>query len=480
MAARYGARRYSLFCVLIISAAGLLAARIALGTPYNVHPDEFIHVDAFCYFEAHAWLPPLNLNGLNYGPEGASRVYESEIVYWVFGRSAAGVDWVRGLGAAPPAPAPAPPASNLSPRQFLPMAISAAIIIGPEQAQCIAGRYFDFRLFNTALLIITLVILFGVGVKHAWAAAIGMALVCLPQVVYIYGYANSDGWALSFAIFLLVFAMAERHPLRSLRTGALLGLLTGIVLLSKQSVWPALPFAYALVGYRAVQDWRAAKAAWLRAPGRPGALAAAVALIVIMPMRVWYPLSQGGHLADQLAQIREDRASPGFKPSDPYAPGRQLRTKGIGLDQVVFNRYWMETSADSFYGRFGYQYYPAPAAAYGLALALAVLNGLLSVRVMRRHWQNLPDELRLGLMAAPCLLVVCVGASLYNSWTHDFQPQGRYILLAVVPVALWMWGTLPWESPRLRALRLISAAVLLVLCAYVLRHVVFLYPAFQL
>jgi len=234
MAQVYGAWRYLLICALVMSVAGLLAARTALGTPYNVHPDEFIHVDAFCYFEAHAWLPPLDLNGLNYGPEGASRVYDAEIVYWVFGRVDAAVAGIQRLQSVPPQSAA--PAAGLSQRQFLPLAINTAIIIGAEQAQCVRDRYFDFRLFNTALFLITLGILFGVGVKHAWAAGIGMVLVCLPQVNYTYSYANSDGWALSFALFLLVFALAERHPLASLRSGALLGVLTGVVLLSKQSV----------------------------------------------------------------------------------------------------------------------------------------------------------------------------------------------------------------------------------------------------
>jgi hypothetical protein len=208
--------------------------------------------------------------------------------------------------------------------------------------------------------------------------------------------------------------------------------------------------------------------------------AAAATLVIIAPMLIWYPLSQGGQLAARLEQIREARAVPGFKPSNPYAPGRQLRDKGVGLDQVVFNLYWMRTSAESFYGNFGYVDYPAPAAAYGLALALAGLNVALTVTVIRRHWNSLSDTVRLALMGAPILAGVCVAASLYNSWTHDFQPQGRYILVAAAAIAVWMWGTLPWEGPRQQAVRLASAAVLFILCAYVLRHVVFLYPVFQL
>ena len=57
---------------------------------------------------------------------------------------------------------------------------------------------------------------------------------------------------------------------------------------------------------------------------------------------------------------------------------------------------------------------------------------------------------------------------MYNSWTGDYQPQGRYLFIAIVPLAMWLWGLLPWEGAGLRAIRLISIAVLVGLCAVVL------------
>jgi hypothetical protein len=476
----FGAWRYYLVCALVTGLGGVLAVQIALVTHYNDHPDEYIHVDAFCYFESHAWLPPLDLNGLNYGPEGESRVYDAEVVYWVYGRAAAMLGWFRDRLASPGAPAQPPgPVAELSPQQFLPVVVQAEITVGPQQLQCLS-HYAVYRLFNVALFLITLGLLFGVGVRHAWAAAIGMVLLCLPQVIYLYAYANSDAWALSFALFLLVFALAERHPLASLSKAVLLGLLTGIVLLSKQSVWAAIPFAYTLIAYRVVQDWRGAGGARPQAVWRHGAAVLATAMLVIAPIRIWYPLSLGGHLETRLAQIREERAIPGFKPSDPFTPGRQLRSKGVGLDQIVLNLHWVETSAMSFYGYFGPIMYRAPLSAYLIALALAIINALLSLTVLRRNWKVLPDTLRLAFLSAPVVVGVCVAASMYNSWTHDYQPQGRYLFVAVVPIALWMWGTLPWESPRTRAVRLGSAALLLALCAFVLWQIVLQNPAFRI
>lgn len=476
MGSLFGARRYYLVCALAIGLGGVLAAQIALTTSYNAHPDEFIHVDAFCYFESHAWIPPLDVNGLNYGPEGESRVYGSEVVYWVYGRVAAVLGSLRDRPASPGAPTQPPgPVAGLSPQQFFPLMVLPDTL-DVQQSRCLS-HYTVYRLFNVALFLVTLALLFGVGVRHAWAAAIGMVLLCLPQVIYLYAYANSDGWALSFALFLLVFALAERHPLASFSKAVLLGLLTGIVLLSKSSVWAALPFAYTLIGYRVVQDWRGADGGRPQAVWRHGAAVLVTALLVIAPMRILYPLSQGGHLEARLAQIREERAIPGFKPSNPFTSGRQLRSKGVGLDQIVLNLRWMKLSAMSFYGYFGYMTFPSPSAAYLIALALAILNALLSLAVLWRNWKALPDTLRLAFISAPVVVGMCVAASIYNSWTHDYQPQGRYLFVAVVPIALWMWGTLPWESPRIRAVRLGSAALLLALSAFVLWRIVLENPA---
>ena len=74
MARLFGSRPYYLVCALATGLGVVLATQIALVTHYNANPDEFIHIDAFCYFEAYAQKPPLDLDGLNYGPEGESRV----------------------------------------------------------------------------------------------------------------------------------------------------------------------------------------------------------------------------------------------------------------------------------------------------------------------------------------------------------------------------------------------------------------------
>ena len=450
---RFGAWRYGLLAALFSCLACGLAFKIATITQFDVHPDEIQHVDAFCYFQFHGSIPALNLDGLYYTEYGDSRVTSGELVYQVYGRAAAALSWLGN-------------ALSL-PRSALPAGDSAAPTLQAQLASCQPG-YRLYRLFNVALLSATLAFLFVAGLRHAWAAAIGVGMLCLPQVIYVYSYANSDAWALSCSLLLLVYALAQRRPLSSLPKALLLGLLTGLVLLSKLTVWIAIPLAAAVIGYRMWRDWRAADKPKARPYLLNAAAALAACLLVSAPILIVYPLSQGGDLSARRNEVREARAIAGYKPSDPYAPLYRLRAKGASFGRILFDRHWWAKSAKSFYGLFGYLDVPSPGWVYVTALAAGAVNGLLSLVVVWRNRESLPDELRLVLGLAPLVVAGVVGASMFNSWTGDYQPQGRYLFVAIVPLALWLWGLLPWEGVWLRAFRLASAVGLMLLALGVL------------
>ena len=90
-------------CLVLTALTALIAARIALTTPFDHPPDEFVHLDAFHYFETNWWPPDLNADGLIYSPAGWSRVYTGELVYLVYGKIGALARLLPfGPGAEPP------------------------------------------------------------------------------------------------------------------------------------------------------------------------------------------------------------------------------------------------------------------------------------------------------------------------------------------------------------------------------------------
>jgi len=196
-----------------------------------------------CYFESHWWPPALNQDGLLYSPDGWSRVYNGEMVYLLYGKMGA---WIKPIATA----------------AFNANAITSAI---PSRRHSIflpvvflSGRcttiYQIYRLLNVLLLGLTLLFLFLSGRKHVLVAIVGLTLLCIPQVLYIYSYANSDAWGLSVSIFLSIFLLATPIPIGSSRYGVALGVLIGVLLLSKATFWLSLSWAIVLIGSRYVQQ----------------------------------------------------------------------------------------------------------------------------------------------------------------------------------------------------------------------------------
>ncbi len=435
------ARRYGLVALGLVALAGFVAAQMALQTRFNVHPDESAHTHAFCYFETHPWLPPLNAPDVEYDLYGQSRVYSREVVYQVFGTLTRVLTRLTG-----------------------------------QTTPCEA-HYTTFRLLNVLTLLVTLGFVFAVGARHAWAVALGVLMLATPQVLYLYSYANSDGLALSASLGLMLLALTERRPLTSLRRTLVLGVLTALVVLSKSSYWMSLIFAFGVLAWRVWQNSRADGQGFWRARAANGLALAVLVLGLIAPLRIYYPLSQGGDFAAKLEQAREDHASPELKPSTGAYPTARLRAKGVPFVAVLTSWPWFQATAMSFYGLFGYMTEHAPRLAYAVALLALGLNSVLTVNVAARRWPAVPNLWKIGLMLGVVMGACGVLASLYYSWTVDFQPQGRYLFPILVPLALAFGGTWPLETRRTRVVRLVSAAMAVAAAGYALWLAVLHNPA---
>ncbi len=442
-------RRYWLVSLILVSLTALVGMQIAGQTRFNVHPDETAHVHTFCYYETH-WLPPrLNSPDVTYDQHGQSRVYSGEVVYTLFGQARAALARLGDTLAR-------------TPNQTL-------------SSPC-ADRHQSYRFLNVLLLIVTLSVVFALGVRRPWAAALGLLMLGLPQVVYLYAYANSDAFSLSMCLFLMLHALTEPRPLASLPKTVLLGVLTALVILSKASYWITLFFAYGLLLW---QLWRSCSSEGgtnRRALVRHGLALAAVVLALSAPLRIWFPLSQGPDFGGQVIQMMEEHAIPELKPSTAVHPTYHLRAKGVGFGEMLLRYPWVKDSGLSFYGLFGYMVVPAPIPAYALAAAMLGLNALLTLRPARAHWRALPSAWKVAVALGGVMSLGVALAAAYYSWIWDFQPQGRYLFPMLIPMALWFAGLWAWETPRLRALRLASAALLLALSFYTLWTVVLRHP----
>lgn len=387
--------RTPLWAVAVVAAATSLSLAIALGTRGYVHPDERLHVEAFRYYASHVWPPDMNSDALVYDAYGTSKVYARESAYTLFG-------WLgRGPGVRP------------------------------------------YRLLGVALLPLTLGLLLFRRSRLAPTQALGLVLAAVPQVLYVFGYANTDGWSVCVSVALFAFALrlSESGAPWTWAECAALGLLAGLLLATKDNFLFALALPLVLLVPQA------------RSRATPGRLALVLVLAALppAPYKVIYPSTQDDYAGASWRQS-EQRAAPGFKPSDATPPVDVLRGFAV-------------RTAQSAWGVYGHMnVFHAPAVYAGVA-ALAALNLGLTVRTARRRWSVLPVELRRLLLTAPCVILANLALSLRWSLEVFYQPQGRYLFPSLLPAALLLAGTVAHEDGE-RGVRLASAGLALGLCAW--------------
>lgn len=465
-------RLYPLLYLLVLT-TGALAIWLATTTRPNAHPDENIHVDAFCYFEQHAWPPPLNRDGLRYSPDGWSRVYSGEAVYILYGQLGRVLKPLIGEGGLLH---PTPRLAD-GPRIYLPLLA--------DSSTCVLD-YRLYRLLNSLLWIATLAALITAGRRHRALLSLALLLCSLPQVVYLYAYANSDAWALSMSALLAAFALTRRSA-GGLQHRDLLGmgLLTGLLLLAKPSQWIVLPLCYLIWLWSPRPDGQPPATPNLRRVVTQAGATLLIGFLIALPLKGLYPLAQGDY-PRRLLEMREARARPDLRPSTLLDPAnRPALQRNLSNTQLL--REWLSTSLESFYGRFGYLEIRLPGWVYASA-ALLLLGGVgLSVAGPLRRRRDLSGQDRTLLAATLLFLLLPLPISLRSSWTAlaapdatawlpvllnpgpvvDIQPQGRFLYAALIPLALLL-SRAAQESRRGRHIYVGLWTALLLLSHYAL------------
>jgi len=415
----------------LILIASAIATWMALQSAPNVHPDELAHIDAFHYYETAWWPPAAGDERLYYDGYGMSRVFYGEMVYWVYGRIAAAF----GLHTRASAP------GNLQMQTFR-----------------------VYRLFNVALWAITLASLFFGKSTSGYATRVGLVLLCIPQVLYTYSYANSDAWGISTSIFFFLAALAcsRRAPAAwNARHVAGIGILSGLILSAKTPYLIALLLPATLLVYPAIQAWRRREVSFRKLLAL-AALAGLAAALIAAPLKVIYPLTQADYQA-RLQAAAEVKAVEGFKPSNPSNPNLNLAGHGVTLLTMLRTTPWLLMSTASFYGVFGILNIWGPRWIYGLAALCALLLMAITARRVSFHWHQLPLPDRLIYALSPLVLLANTAAALAHSLRVDFQPQGRYFFASLVPIAVLLLGPALPPSDRLVQQQTILSGGLLLL-----------------
>ncbi len=375
---------------LMIFILGLIMA-MAMVSRFNMHPDEYVHVQAAQFYEDH-WLLPAICSpeaAGTYSVHGVSRLDSFEIVYFFAGK------------------------------------FSRMLAMLPLEAH-LRLRFFNILLFGILLWLCL------VKSEHR---ILYLPLLISPQVWYIFSYFNSDAFSLFICFLLAYMVLEKRSPARQLvfedlPAAALAGRLMGAALLLAMVPLLKLNFYFFgifLAGFLVIRLLESGFSVPMRTWKRLG-LVVAVAM-VLAGGRFGYDVVQNGwDRSRKLTECRNQQARPRFKPNTPLRAqhfGLNLKKRGVTIEQM-FDRYgWGRISFQSTFGVYGYM------SLYGSILYYQVIKYLVYLLSALLVWSacfRTAFPIKLDLANVIICGLTLVGAAFWNSWNVDLQNQGRYFL----------------------------------------------------
>lgn len=441
-----------LFVVVLILGFGM-----AWRSAFNVHPDELSHVKSADYYTQH-WLPPKVGDPKareSYTLHGFSYLDEADVVYFFSGKFGA--------------------------------LLKATGMQG----------YHAYRLVNL-LLFAGLII---VWLRQEDSRLAFSLLLISPQIWYIFSYFNADAFPLFLSLLIahqLVGAdslfnryLSAKSITGHFRGALLMGLLIGLLLLSKRNYYVFLLFVpfylvlarlglttaatlfvaagvivtdifitplprwmyFAVVVALVAYVWWQ----WRRETDRRSITVWVVRLLVVVALaaaiaapRYALDLIQYGSFQAKsearrsyAEQITDDQ----FKPSslgiakESYY-GSRLKEKGVNYIEIFLPPWnWLAISAFSSVGVYGYMSILNSADYY---LIMLLLLGAMFYSMSRKLIREGGSEARhlLGLVAVFSLGMVFLSS--YHSWISDFQAQGRYLfpILGMLAAAVGRYSSL--------------------------------------
>ena len=327
----------------------------------------------------------------------------------------------------------------------------AAPIYGLAAGDPLALRLFSVMLGAGVVLLAYAIARRALPSRPALALATAAFVAFLPQHLATVSQVGNDVLAeLLYAavLYVLVTRVISKQEVKKQYTSGHtlqtigLGLLLGLILITKTTAYIAVPLAGGVL----IWQWRQERAG-LRRILAEGATVVFPAALIALP---WYARDIAVYgWPDFLGLNRHDEIVVG-----------QLRAADF-LAQQGWQAYWLRAGRDtfrSFWGQFGWMGVVLDSRVYfALLLLSGVTCGGLVLRAIDRRLRLTPAIVLLG---TACLLTLLVYAW-YN--TQFLQHQGRYLFTALIPIAVFF--SLGWEGAlRPRASRVLAATLIGVGC----------------
>ncbi len=307
---------------------------------------------------------------------------------------------------------------------------AASLFTGSPRALFVASRM-------GSVLSVTLCCFFCLRLGHRLFERRGSALlfatlVCfLPQVMFLGMYQNNDIMALctvSMMLYFWVEGCKRKWPVQS-------------------CVGLAVSFSMGLLSYYSIYGWILMCAlfcvpAVLTDPEIPdkGRLilrrAALIAGICLLLAGWFFIRNAILHNGDFLGIASEETSREKMRALG-YTLYDYVRYCDLGMDVAAFlqmgDRWWLRMTCWSFVGVFGYMDILLPMPQYNIYYLVFITGAVLYAAVLIRHKPGKRDALLMFMMVSAGVITFFL--HFWQSYARDYQPQGRYVITLILPLA---------------------------------------------
>ncbi|MHB1130964.1 MAG: hypothetical protein ACYC4L_01065 [Chloroflexota bacterium] len=316
--------------------------------------------------------------------------------------------------------------------------VGASLYLGVAERP-LNDQVLALRGLSVLFSVLTIVAVYGLALAALpgrRAVALGAAVFAggVPMFQFLGGAVENDSLAVLLATTVLLVLVQGLRAGFSRRRSLLLGLLLGLVLLTKTTVYGVLPVALLALWARAHLDGSRETTPWVAS--------GSMALVKrVAPLAAWF---RQGVLVYVLALVLSAwwfaRNALTYGWLDPFGLRRHDAVV-LGQPRSVLGWPWLEhlvtTTFQSFWAQFGWMGILVDRRLYQVMVLLTAvaIAGLLvwGIRLARRDFvQDRPGAWALGLLGLFVLIIA--GEFLFYNLTF-VQAQGRYLFPAIGPLA---------------------------------------------
>lgn len=303
-----------------------------------------------------------------------------------------------------------------------------------------------------------------------------LPLFCIPQVWYLFSYANRGGFALFLSIFIgwqLVnkksqfkqYLKAKQKTINYLALPS--GILTGLLVIEQTNYLSFILFSLVFIIYHFLIT-KTHRKQFIKKVSFIMGIA-----IIIVGIRYAYDVSINGfNKMEQQIALAEKISAPSFKPSiaasEQSFRGLRLYEKGTTAAELFKEKWdWHTLTFKSFVGLYGGEeglfsaewYYDTIKIIYFFILCVLLFD-------LFKHPEKTKSYLLIITLAFITLSIVM---GFLFSWLYDFQPQGRYIFPLIPIIMVYFHSAEKYWSCQTKLYLRAFALVLILLSGYSFR-----------